>query len=567
MAELIVPAIADDEEKWPTLGPQLCDFYQEKCVYGPGSFKGMPYVVDDEFRWAVYRAYQIYPRNHPWAGQRRFKRVGISWRKGLAKTERMAIIAYGELHPDAPVRFDGWDANGDPVGRPVAGPYIPLLSYNLEQTEELVYSALEVIVSEGEDAALFDVTKERIIRLDQWGREDGKAIGLSTSPNARDGARTTFQGFDEPHRLYLPRMKQAHEVMDNNLPKRPLEQPWALYVGTAGRPGQKSIAEDLYNEAKKIASGRIKEPRLFYIHRDSGPIARSKEDLGHDLSTMEGRIAAIKEASGPYPEFGPGQFRDIAERWDRHGADLNYLERVWLNRWTAAAAQAFDPLKVDLTSEHHLFTAGLIKPGSFVTAGFDGARFKDSTAIVITEIETGKQQLWDLWEKPVYQDDWEIDEAKVRQSVAEMMRQYDVWRFNCDPPHWTESVAGWASLWECVEEWWTNRYKTQAQANRAYREAMNQGEVSYALDLRVAANSPNPESMAEAFGRHLAAAGKDEMNIVDEDGTPLFLLCKIERDRVFDVAMAAVLSWAARLDALRKNAQPRRRSTVIGRIR
>lgn len=568
MVTLIVPPTTQDEALWPTLGPQMCDFYEAKCVYGPGSFKGMPYVVDDEFRFVVYRIYEIYPKGHPYEGRRRFKRAGISWRKGLAKTEKMAIIAYGELHPDAPVRFDGWDASGEPVGRPVAGPYIPLLSYNLDQTEELVYSALETIVNEGEDSHHFDVTKERIIRMDQWGREDGKALGLSTSPNARDGARTTFQGFDEPHRLYLPRMKEAHEVMDANLPKRPLEDPWSLYVGTAGRPGQNSIAEDLHHEAQQIAKGKIKEPRLFYIHRDSGPIARTKEDLGHDLRTMEGRIAAITEATGPLGEFGPGQFRDIAERWDRPGADLNYLERVWLNRWTAAAAQAFDPLKVDLNSPFNLFTPGELKAGSFVVAGFDGARFRDSTAIVITDIPTGKQQLWDVWEKPIHADNWEIDEMKVKASVTQMMTRFDVWRFNCDPPHWTESVATWASQWECVEEWWTNRYKTQGMANRAYREAMDQGEVSYVLDSRIAANVYGQETMAEVFGRHIAAAGKDELNLVDEkDGTPLWLLCKIERERVFDVAMAAVLSWAARLDALRKNAQPSRRSTIVGRIR
>lgn len=565
MATLIVPKL--DDKPWPTLGPQMVDFYQAKAVYGPGSWKGQPYRVDPEFKAFIYRIYEVYPQGHQWAGRRRFKRGGMSIRKGIGKTERLAVIALGELHPEAPVRCDGFDAYGQPVGRPVAGPYIPLLSFNLEQSEELAYHALEVMVSEGPDADLFDVTKERIVRLDEWGREGGKAMALSTSPNARDGARTTFQAFDEPHRLYLPRLLEAHETMDANLPKRPLEDPWSLYVGTAGRPGQKSVAENLHHEAQEIADGKVKEPRLFYIHRDSGPIARSREDLGHDLTTMDGRVAAIAEASGPIGEYGPGQFRDIAERWDRVGADLNYLERVWLNRWTAAAAQAFDPLKVDLRSPHHLFTPGLIKPGSFVVAGFDGARFKDSTAIVITEIETGRQQLWDLWEKPRGQDGWEIDELRVRASVTKMMGTFDVWRFNCDPPHWTESVATWASMWEQVEEWWTNRYKAMAQACRAYREAMDQGEVTYTWDDRVVANAAGTETYAEALGRHIAAAGKDELNLVDDDGTPLFILCKIERERVFDAAMAAVLSWAARLDALRKNAQPSRRSTRFGRIR
>jgi hypothetical protein len=80
---------------------------------------------------------------------------------------------------------------------------------------------------------------ERIIRLDDRGAPDGKAVPLANSPGARDGARTTFQGFDEPHRLFLPRQVDAHETMVANLEKRVLEDPWGLYVGTpASRAGQ-----------------------------------------------------------------------------------------------------------------------------------------------------------------------------------------------------------------------------------------------------------------------------------------------------------------------------------------
>jgi hypothetical protein len=37
---------------------------------------------------------------------------------------------------------------------------------------------------------------------------------------------------------------------------------------------------------------------------------------------------------------------------------------------------------------------------SFVTAGFDGARFKDATAIVIADLFSGVHQLFALWERP-----------------------------------------------------------------------------------------------------------------------------------------------------------------------
>ena len=50
-----------------------------------------------------------------------------------------------------------------------------------------------------------------------------------------------------------------------------------------------------------------------------------------------------------------------------------------------------------------------------------------------------------------------------------------------------------------------------------------------------------------------------DLNMWDDDGTQLFILKKLHPERRFDVQMAAVLSWEARLDALRANAQPPKR--------
>ncbi len=195
--------------------------------------RGEPYEIDPEFRAFIHRAFEVFPKGHPWEGRRRFKRVGLSVRKGLAKTEKQALLAFCELHPEGgPTRFDGWDASGgNPVGRPVNSPYIPMLAVSVEQVEELAYGALKYIVEEGPDADLFDSTLDRIVRLNDHGRADGKAVALSNNPGSRDGARTTMNCFDEPHRLYLPRQLKAHQTMDANLPKRPLDDPWSLYVG------------------------------------------------------------------------------------------------------------------------------------------------------------------------------------------------------------------------------------------------------------------------------------------------------------------------------------------------
>jgi len=523
-------------EAWPTLGPQVASLLEEQSIFGPGSFKGQPYKLSADWRAALYRMYEVYPQWHPFAGRRRFKRVGLSVRKGLAKTEFMAQVAYAELHPDGPVRCDGFDANGEPVGRPVVDPYIPLLAVTVEQVEELAYGAMYVLCTEGPDADLFDATLDRILRLGLRGEADGKCVPLSNSPGARDGARTTFQGFDEPHRLYLPRQVQAHETMVANLEKRVLEDPWGLYVGTAGEPGQGSIAEGLHHEAESIQRGEIDEPELFYLHREAAP--------GHDITTLEGRIAAVEDATGPAGEFGPGQFRSIARQWDRPAADKKYLERVWLNRWTRSDEQAFNVKR--WTDD--LGIAEPIPLGSFVAAGFDGARFRDSTGIVITDIATGRQQLWATWERPADVEEWEIPEREVTEAWVDLQSKHVLWNCYGDPPHWTETYGSWAARWpDKFTEWWTNATAKMARAVRSYSEGIKSGAVTHV------SRPGNP--LDEAFDRHIAAAGRKDVNHWDEDQR-LFVLRKIHEDRKFDNAMAGCLSWTAYLDAVKTGAKP-----------
>lgn len=545
MGVLLVPP--DDPEPWPTLGPQVCALLEESSVFGPGSLKGQPYRLTDEWRALIYRLYEVFPRGHRLAGRRRFKRGGICVRKGLSKTEVLAQVAYAELHPDGPVRCDGFDASGEPVGRPVTDPYIPLLSVTVEQVEELAYGALYFIATEGPDADLFDATLERIVRLSPSGRADGKAVPLSNSPGARDGARTTFQGFDEPHRLFLPRAVEAHETMVANLEKRVLEDPWGLYVGTAGEPGQGSIAEGLHDEALLIDEGNITDPALMYFYRSA--------DGRYDLEKVDDRVLAVAEATGPTGEYAPGQFESIARQWDRPKADKRYLERVWLNRWVKSEAQAFN---VNRWGE---LDGPLLPDGAFVTVGFDGARFRDSTGLVLTDVESGVQRLYAGWERPIDAVEWEIPESEVSAAVEEIMARYNVWRGYADPPHWTETVASWAGRWpDRWVEWWTNRPRAMAYSVKAYVEAIESGAVRH---------ETGRDAQREAvFERHIAAAGRQDTNLYDDDEQRLFILRKLHPDRKFDYAMAAVLSWQARLDAVAAGAKPKElaASTVFGRL-
>ena len=552
MSSLVIPSItADEEERWPSLGNQVANWMMDSLVFGPGDLRGQQYRLDAEKQALLVRMYQVYPYRHPLAGQRRWVRVAISLRKGVAKTEFAAAIAAGELHPDAPVRCAGFDKRGRLLqGRGVNDPRIFMVSYTQEQTEDLAYSALMVMLGEGPLAHDFDIGLERIMRV----RGDGRADAVAGTPNPRDGSRVTFEHFDETHRFFLPRLREAHKTMLANLPKRPLAQPWALETTTAYAPGQRSVAESTHSYALAIKDGRIADPQLFYYHRQANPMYRwGADEEQYDLRLPEPRRRAVVEASGPAEAWS--NIRGICTQFDEPDADLNYLTRVWLNIPNRGSERAFDIERWKLLKAADGKQEA--SPGAMITLGFDGARTRDSTAVVATEVITGFQWLVGLWERPpelADGDEWEVDVGEVEETIELAMNRWRVWRMYCDPPFWQTKVSEWAGHYgeKVVQEWWTTRPKQTAYAVRAFVVALNMGELSHSGDPR--------------FERHLANAMKRYLLIRDEEDKPLWLLEKSRPDSLnkIDASMAAVLSNEARNDALASGAASQGDSEITG---
>jgi len=534
MSVLMIPR---DTNAYPTLGPQVCDFIESYLVHGPGDLRGLPMVLDAEKRALIYRMYEVYPKDHPQAGRRRFKRCALSLRKGSAKTELAALIAAVELHPDGPVRCDGFDADGNPVGVGIIDPYIPLVAYTEEQSDELAYGALRIILTYSQLAEDFDIGLTRIMRIGG----DGKAISLATAPDARDGARTTFQVFDETHRLNMPRQKMAHRTMLANIPKRRKSDAWSLEITTAPAPGENSVAEDTMDYARQVAGGAIQDSRLFFFHR------QASED--HDLSTPEDIRAAVIEASGPVAEWS--DIDGICEQFRDPTSDLAYLRRVWLNQLVRASERAFDVKRWDALADPDYLPAD----GAMITLGFDGARWHDATALVGTEIATGFEMLLGLWEKPENIEEWEVPADVVNEVVAEVFERWDVWRMYCDPPYWESIVSEWAGKYgdKRVVEWWTNRPKQMAYAIKAFDTAITSGDLLH---------DGNPH-----LARHIGNAVRRILKLRDEEGKQLFTIYKERSDspHKIDAAMAAILSWEARGDALAAGVGVRRESVYESR--
>ena len=525
MTTFVVPPF--EEEPWPTLGPQVCAWIEQNLIFGPGDLRGLPAKLDAEKRALIYRAYEVFPEDHPKAGRRRFRRVCFSLRKGLAKTELAAWIAAVELHHEGPVRCDGW-RDGQPIGRSVTDPYVPLVAYTEEQTEDLAYAALYVVLSEGPLVNDFDIGLERIMRK----KGDGKAVALASSPDARDGARTTFEHFDETHRFTLPRLKQAHRTMLANLPKRKKADAWALETTTAFAIGEDSVAEQTMEYARMIESGEIDNPQLFFFHRqasDSLNLADPAE-LRQAVIEASGEGAAWSDIDGII-----AQFQDPT-------SDMALLERLWTNRPVAGGGKAFP-----MERWAEVVRSDFEPPaGALITLGFDGSRFRDATAIIGTHVETGYQWAVGIWEPPATkQAEWEVDKEAVDATMAAAFERWDVWRLYADPPLWGSEIAAWAGQWgdKVVVEWWTNQYRKMSYALQDYRTAIINGDLSHDGNA--------------SFSRHIANSCKQETNVRNEDsGEFMWLIRKDRKDSPFkiDAAVAGCLSWQAREDAISSGA-------------
>lgn len=117
----------------------------------------------DDVRYILYRAYEHYPEGYTieygdetveLSGRRHFNKVAVSLPKGSSKTEVMALVSLMELHPDAPVRFNGYDPSapgGLAPGRSVVSPFIPLLAPTKDQLDDLAYGAVKTIAQNIED--------------------------------------------------------------------------------------------------------------------------------------------------------------------------------------------------------------------------------------------------------------------------------------------------------------------------------------------------------------------------------------------------------------------------------
>lgn len=528
----------------PTLGYDVLDWMSEHLA-APDRSEYEPLRLTREQAQFVLNFYAV----DPGTGRRKYRRAVLSRPKGWGKSPLLAAIACAEAL--APVVPAGWDADGEPVARPwseIRTPWVQLAAVSEDQTRNAWAPLLEML-REGPVMDEYPGLEplETFVNL-----PTGRIEFVTSAATSREGNRPVFAVLDQTEEWKPANggIKLAATIR-RNLGKTSgssIESP------NAYRPGEGSVSEQSAEYARKIAEGGTRDSGLLWDHREAPPET--------DMADPESLRSGLAFVYGDSAEINGGwvdtESRIPAEIWDpdTHPQDarLYYLNQIthasdsWLSQPEWAGCLDVETIVADREA---------------ITLGFDGSRARargvtDATALVGCRVSDGHLFEIGVWEQPEGPAgvDWQVPVIEVEAAVHQAFRSYSVVGFYADPNKWESYIAGWEAKYHRQLkvkasnahpiEWWFQPRKI-VRALEQFHSAVVDGELSH--------------DGAHALTRHVLNArrrtSRSGIQIAKEHP---------ESERKIDAAIAAVLAWQARLEAVAKGLD-RRTTAVPKRVR
>lgn len=409
-----------------TLGWQAAEWGESYLLQPDGDLAGEPFRYTREQLNVILWFYAVDAH-----GEFIYRRAVLRRAKGWGKSPLMAAIALTELC--GPVRFGGWDANGEPVAIRQPVPWIVIAGVSQTQAENTMLS----IRGMAEDSALvddYDVEPGMTRILIPSG---GKIVPLTASSAAQEGARPTFGILDETH--HWTQGNGGHKlarVIRRNLAK---VRGRSFETTNAHAPGEDSVAEHSYLAWRAMEEGRTRVQGLLYDSRE----APADVDLANNEQLMDG----LRVTYGDATWVDLSRIRD--EVYDP-GTPPEESRRFYLNQITAAADSWLAPAEWQANYRPELRPLKLADPGDWkrgdtVTLGFDGSLTDDSTALVACRVEDGALFLLAIWEHPegAAGKGWTVPKAEVRDAVDAAFSRLDVVAMFSDVAYWETDIDAW----------------------------------------------------------------------------------------------------------------------------
>lgn len=503
-----------EEGEYPTLGYEVLEWVAD--------FLPSPRDPSAEFEFTKEQARLIlrWFAIDPGTGRFTYRRGQLRRAKGWGKSPLLAALGIAELA--GPVRFDGWDADGEPVGRPWgvggdASAWVQIAAVSEDQTENthsVIYELLTSNDGRAADELHIDAGLTRSYLRD--GDRRGKLEPVTASAGSREGQPITFAIPDETH-LWTPSNGGVRlmATIRRNLGKM---NGRSLETTNSFVPGEKTVAEGTHKASEKGAPG------LLIDAVEAPPISPDDDD-----PTLKDALkVAYGDAWWVDLDRIVQEVRDPDTEWDD-------ACRFYLN-WNRSRADGF----LNIAAFEALATPDrILEPGEYVALGFDGSISQDSTVLYGCTPDGFVFELA-AWERPKGADvGWRVPRLEVHQAVADAFDQYTVGRMFCDPPKWDTEIAQWVELYgegtddkPVVQALDTNKASRFAPACRRFETAVLEGSLTH--------------DGKEGLTANLAACARKKVRVNDddEDGRTMFVIVKADTRKI-DRAVGAVLAFEA----------------------
>jgi|SRR5262245_20908490 len=540
--------------EFPTLGYVVGEWIEEYCIVPDQSQRGEPYLLTDEMWSHLVHVYRLHPdavvhprRPRPVDGLVHYGtqlRRPQKWGKDPFNAAKVCAHAFG------PVQFDGWNAAGEPVGKPVSTPWIQIAATSEDQTDN-TFRPTYRMVTEGPlaDTPGLDpgLTTIKLPGGDGW------IETVTMSADSRLGNPITYASFTETH-LMTDRNKGRPMIraMKRNL------------AGIGGSWSEVTNAWDPTEDSAAQTTAEAKAPGVYLDHRGTGLANLTKEEFANDDLVRERIVVkygdSLREAGGWVDlESQLAQVRDGAtgeaesRRFYLDEITVGERDAIDGTRW-AALARKPNPDDVDTQ----------LLPGERVVLGFDGSRVLDRTALIAVRIRDGRWFRLGVWAPQDYRTDFErehglpgrVPEHLVEQAMDDAWEAYEVWHMIADPYRWQTVLSRKAGEWGAnpkgkpvVVEFPTNTERRMDEAWINFEDAYKVGPGEFTHD-------GDPDVRKHAGNASLAFGGLKPPR-EGEDGAVERRYVKIVKKRAgwyIDAFIAGVLGTWGRKRAVEEGA-------------
>ena len=455
---------------------------------------------------------------HPVTGKFVYRRGASRGAKGKGKSPVEAAKCIAELA--GPVRFDGWDANGDPVGRPwgVKGDpaaWVQIAAVSEDQTENthsVVYEFLTANDGKAAEALKIDAGLTRTYLRD--GHRKGKLEPVTAAAGSREGQPITYAAKDETH---LWTSRNGGVRLSRTLNRNVAKMDGRSYETTNSfEPGMGTVAEATHKAHEQGAEG---------IYMDAVEAPRIDLDVASDADVAKALRVAYEDA----------WWVDIARLVaDIRDPDMprEDSERFFFNWNVATTGKAVQPKAwADLARLN-----GPPPDGTYIGLGFDGSISQDAT-VLRGCTRDGYSFIVGKWVRPlgVLGEGWRVPRLEVDQAVRDAFARWTVGRMLCDPPKWQSEIEAWAREFgdDIVLFFDTNSSRRMGMAVDTWLAMIAAGAHTHDGD---------PTTTEHVLNAHKT---KTRSTAPDDDSRTLFVLSKPEGGGKIDAAIADVLALEA----------------------